>query len=184
MHARLKLMYDRAGTCGSSEALLHGPVFPEKWPLKWCNTSARPNPAYYFFWGWGGLGEVNKRSTWRPYPHFSRRLPLPRNNTSAQKDAAGTLISLDSDFRNRGLSGCPDCELDFAHHRSLSEKQTKDQIICLNAVGRPEIPNVLGISKLIPKMHDTSGWSAIIHTEIYLVPPTVTALKIFIERHI
>lgn len=136
------------------------------------------------FFGWGGWGEVNKRSTWRPYPHFSRRLPLPRNNSSAQKDAAGTLISLHSDFRNRGLSGCPDCELEFAHHRTLPEKQTKDQIICLNVPGRPEIPNVLGISKLIPKMHDTSGRSAIIHTEIYLVPPTVTTLKIFTERHI
>ena len=107
-----------------SIVLLHGPVFPEKRPLKWCNTSARPNPAYFFFLvGRVGGREVNKRSTWRPYPHFSRRLPLPRHKSSTQKDAAGTLISLHSDFRNRGLSGCRDCELEFAHHRSLSEKQ-------------------------------------------------------------
>lgn len=99
-------------------------------------------PPTIFFEGWGGWGEVNKRSTWRPYPHFSRRLPLPRNKSCAQKDAAGTLISLHSDFRKRGLCGCRNCELEFAHHRSLSEKQTKDQIIYLNALGRPEIPNV------------------------------------------
>ena len=102
-------------------------------------------PPTVFFWRGVGGGVVNKRSTWRPYPHFSRRLPLPRNKSSAQKDAAGTLISLHSDFRNRGLSGCRECALEFPQHRSLCETQNKDQIFCFNALGRSEIPNALGI---------------------------------------